>query len=238
MNIPLYKKIEQDLLEKIQSGQYCENDTIPTEIELSETYGGSRPTVRQAVQALVNQGYLERKKKRGTQVIRTKIPQEFTRYVESFDSEFYRKGLTSKTAVLNFKKTTATKEVADNLEIAENDPVYKLIRLRFVEEKPIVFVTSFIPCALVPGLDKVDFTKNSLYATFREMGHPVDSVSRQLEITLADETTSDLLDITINDPLFYFNTRGFTTNRIPIEFSIAKYRGDINYFVFEITNPN
>lgn len=238
MNIPLYKQIEQDLLEKIQSGEYAENDTIPTEMELSEVYGVSRPTVRQAVQSLVNEGYLMRKKKKGTQVIRTKIPQEFTRYVESFDSEFYRKGLAPKTRVLNFTKTTATKEVAKNLNIAEGDFVYKLIRLRFAEEKPIVFVTSFVPCAVMPDLDQIDFSKHSLYATFREMGNPIHSVSRQLEITAADETTSDLLDIQVNDPLFYFHTRGFTENRIPIEFSIAKYRGDINYFVFEITNPS
>jgi len=237
MSIPLYKQIEQDLLERIRSGEYAENETIPTEMELSEAYGVSRPTVRQAVQTLVNQGYLERKKKRGTQVIRTKIPQEFTRYVESFDSEFYRKGMAPKTKVLNFTKTVATKEVAENLNIAENAPVYKLTRLRFAEEKPIVFVTSFIPYELVPDLDKIDFSKHSLYATFREMGHPIHSVSRLLEITIADETASDLLDIPKNDPLFYFHTRGFTENQLPIEFSIAKYRGDINYFVFEISNP-
>lgn len=237
MKVPLYKQIEQDLLEKIESGEYGENDTIPTEIELSESYGVSRPTVRQAVQALVNAGYLERKKKRGTQVVRTKIPQEFTRYVESFDSEFYRKGLTSKTKVLNFRMTNATKEVAENLNIEENEPVFKLVRLRFVEDKPIVFVTSFIPCNLVPDLSEVDFSDNSLYTTFREMGYPLESVSRRLEIIQADETTSDLLDVPVKDPLFYFITSGFTKNKTPIEYSVAKYRGDINYFVFEITNP-
>ena len=238
MNIPLHKKIEQDILKKIKSGEYPENETIPTEIELSEAYGVSRPTIRQAVQSLVNEGYLEKRKKRGTLVKRPKFQQEFTRYVESFDSEFYRKGMSSRTTVLNFTETTATMEVAQNLGINKDDPVYKLTRLRFAEDKPLVFVTSFIPCQILPDLKQVDFSEHSLYKTFKEMGHPIHSVSRKLEIAMADETASYLLDIKENDPLFYFHTQGFTENRIPIEYSIAKYRGDINSFVLEISKPS
>lgn len=63
MNIPLHKKIRMDLLEKIQNGEYAENQLIPTEMELAEQYSVSRPTVRQAVQALVDEGYLEKRKK-------------------------------------------------------------------------------------------------------------------------------------------------------------------------------
>lgn len=63
MNLPLYKKIEQDLLDKIEDGTYAENELIPTELELAEEYQVSRPTVRQAVQTLVDAGYLEKRKK-------------------------------------------------------------------------------------------------------------------------------------------------------------------------------
>ena len=87
-------------------------------------------------------------------------------------------------------------------------------------------------------LHLIDFSQHSLYATFKEMGHPIQSASRKLEITTADETISYLLDISENDPLFYFHTQGFTENQIPIEYSIAKYRGDINYFVFEISSQS
>ena len=236
MKPPLHKKIEHDILSRIKSGEYIENETIPTEMELSNTYGVSRPTVRQAIQSLVNEGYLERRKKRGTIVRRSKIKQEFTRHIKSFDSEMSTKGILPKTKVLNFTKTTATEEVATNLNIREGDPVYKLTRLRFAEDKPVVFVTSFMPYEILSGLDKFDFSQHSLYETFKVMGFPIHSASRKLEITTADETISYLLDVPENDPLFYFHTQGFTENHLPIEYSIAKYRSDINYFVFEITN--
>lgn len=61
---PMHKQIEEDLLEKINSGFYKENELIPKEVDLAEVYQVSRPTVRQAIQSLVNEGYLERKKEK------------------------------------------------------------------------------------------------------------------------------------------------------------------------------
>lgn len=237
LKIPLHKQIEQDILKKIQSNEYEENKTIPTEIELSKTYNVSRPTIRQAIQSLVDEGYLEKRKKRGTIVKNSKIEQGFISQIESFNSEIYKKGMFPNTKVLTFTKIPASKEVSENLNVKEGYPVYKLIRLRFVKEKPVVFVTTFIPYDLLPEIGLVDFSKHSLYATFKEMGHPIHSVSRKLEIILADESVSYLLDVQENAPLFYFHTRGFTKNRTPIEYSIAKYRGDSNYFTFEISSP-
>lgn len=235
MKTPLHKQIYQDLLEKITSGVYQENQTIPTELELAEIYNVSRPTVRQAVQALVNEGYLEKRKKRGTVVKKPKIRQEFTHVIESFDSEMNRKGIIPKTQVLMFSKDAANTEVAENLDIAEGDSIFKLMRLRYAGEKPIVLVTSYIPEALFPNLAEVDFTSRLLYQTFSDLKRPVVSVSRKLEVIKADETTSDLLDIEENDPIFYFHTQGFTYDRVPVEYSISKYRGDANFFVFELS---
>ena len=234
MNLPLYKKIEADLLKKIEAGIYSENDLIPTELELAEEYDVSRPTVRQAVQTLVDAGYLEKRKKRGTIVKRPKIQQEFTKVIESFDSEMNRKGLIPKTKVIAFRKDIANEEVSENLEIPEGEEVYKLIRLRYAGEKPTVLVTTYIPFALFKDLATVDFSTQLLYKTFEEKGYPVKTVTRRLDVIQADDTASDLLDIEVGAPLFYFHTRGFSNDKLPVEYSISKYRGDINSFVFEI----
>lgn len=238
MNFPLYKKIEQDLLNKIKAGTYAENELIPTELELAEEYDVSRPTVRQAVQTLVDAGYLEKRKKRGTIVKRPKIQQEFTKVIESFDSEMNRKGLVPKTKVIAFRKDTANEEVAENLEIPEGEDVYKLIRLRYAGEKPTVLVTTYIPKMIFEDLEEVDFSTNLLYKTFDEKGYPVKTVSRRLDVIQADDTVSDLLDVEVGAPLFYFHTRGFAAGKVPVEYSISKYRGDTNSFVFEIKENN
>ncbi|KES15892.1 Transcriptional regulator [Gilliamella apicola SCGC AB-598-I20] len=107
--IPRHLFIQQDLLKKIQSGEYAQGQLIPKESELTDIYQVSRPTVRQAIQFLVNDGFLERRKRRGTIVKQQKINQEFTHIIESYDSEMNRKGLHPTTKVLTFKVDKATR---------------------------------------------------------------------------------------------------------------------------------
>lgn len=70
--LPKYQVIANDLLNKIQTGIYAQNTIIPPETELADKYQVSRPTMRQAISLLVNQGYLERRRKRGTLVKKLK----------------------------------------------------------------------------------------------------------------------------------------------------------------------
>lgn len=236
-NIPLYKQIAEDLLDKINTGVYKENELIPREVDLAEKhYKVSRPTVRKAIETLVDEGYLERKKRKGTIVKRRKIVSEFTQVVESYDEEMLRKGYEPKTIVLFFNKDKANKEISTRLDIHEGDEVYKLIRLRYAAEKPIVLVTTYLPVKLLPNLDEIDFSKQKLYHVLAEQNMPVTRAMRILDIIKADETTADLLNIDVNEPIYYFRTVGYSNDEIPVEFSIAKYRSDITSFTFEISN--
>lgn len=234
--IPRHLFIQQDLLKKIQSGDYAQGQLIPKESELTDIYQVSRPTVRQAIQYLVNEGYLERRKRRGTIVKQQKINQEFTHIIESYDSEMNRKGLHPKTKVLTFKIDKATYNIASNLHINEYDDVYKLVRLRYAENKPIVLVTTYLPVKLLPNFLDNDFTSEKLYSVLEKINFPILQIRRKLDVLKADETTSDLLDIEEGDPIFYFHSTAFTHDRLPIEYSISKYRGDINSFIFELNH--
>lgn len=229
-----YKKIEVDILSKIKDGIYKPNTLIPKEMELMEIYQVSRPTVRQAIQSLVNEGFLEKRKKRGTLVIQNKISQEFTHVIESYNDEIKNNGLSPKTRVVLFKKEQPSDEVYHNLRIQKNDSVFKLVRIRYANEQPIVLVTSYIPCNLIPNLEQYNFENDSLYSTFDSNDCSIIEVKRKLEVLVADETTADMLNVEEKDPIFYFHTVGLTNGNRPIEYSIAKYRGDMNSFEIDI----
>ena len=229
-----YQEIEEILCKQITDGGYQVGDLIPKEIELAAKYQVSRPTISHAVQDLVNQGYLERRKHVGTIVRQTKIAQEFTHVIQSYDREMKQKGLTAQTQVLYFKKVKPTEDVKQALKLKENDEVYKLTRLRSADGNLNVVVTTYLPVKHLANFEEIDFSIQSLYQELRKRNLPVVHVKRKLEVKAANEITADLLDIKEQDPVFYFHTYGYTKNEVPIEYSIATYRGDENYFLIDL----
>ncbi len=229
-----YQRVEQTLLARIQDGTYPEGSLIPKETALIAEFGVSRPTIRQAIQQLVDQGFLEKKRKRGTLVRQTKRAQEFTHVLQSYDQEMAAKGIATKIQVLVCRQKTASLEVQTALGLEPEAQVYELMRLRFANGAPVVLVTSYLPVAPLPGLIEVDFTKQSLYAELDARGLRITNVQRKLKVQAADETTSALLAVAPAAPLFYFHTTGRTADGTRLEYSIANYRGDTNYFVFDL----
>ena len=89
-----------------------------------------------------------------------------------------------------------------------------------------------MPCRLFEHLSDIDFEKESLYQTFHKEGRDITSIKRKLDVILADETCADLLDIKNGDPLFYFHSTGYDESHTAIEYSIAKYQGEIGIAFF------
>lgn len=229
-----YKEIEEQLLFDIKKGKYAEGALIPKEVDLAQELGVSRPTVRHAIANLVADGYLERRKKRGTIVKRTQIKQEFTHVIENFNDEIKNNGQKPKTKVLAFKKIIAPAEIQKALNLEKDVTVYQLKRLRFANKEPVVMVTTYLPVKHLEELAKVDFNHTSLYQELDKLGLSISHVKRKLEVRKATAEQGKLLQIKENDPVFYFHTIGSTKQDKKLEYSIATYRGDNNYFMIEI----
>lgn len=231
----LYDSIKDDLLSKIKDGTYPEGQTIPSELELAEIYGVSRPTIRQALQILVSDGYLEKRRRRGTVVTKPKVNQSFTMNIRSFEDAMRLAGRMPKTNVLVFKRERAHGVVAERLELGRGQDVYKLVRLRYADGLPNVFVESYIPCAPYPGLDAFDFNETSLYNAMDQCGNPVMTARRTLEVMKADGPTSALLDVKEGDPLILFHTVARDEKGTAVEYSVATYRGESNSFELNVS---
>lgn len=233
---PLHKKISDDLREKILTGIYEVGENIPREIDLAVHYNVSRPTVRKAIATLVSEGYLERVQRKGTTVKNKIIEQDFTYTVESYNTQMTKEGVFPSTKVLSFDTIKANSKISEKLNINLNEKVYKLIRLRYSDELPNVLVTTFLPCKSVGDLSNIDFEKNSLYATLRERNIKIATISRILRVEKSEEILSHLLNINIGDPIYAFSSVAVNEEGVPIEYSISKYRGDINSFRIEVKN--
>lgn len=234
MTKPKHQQIQAALLARIQDGTYPQGSVIPKELDLAASFNVSRPTVRQAIEALVNAGYLERKRRVGTRVRQTKLAQEFTHVIKDFDSEMANNGVAAKTTVLYFHEEVADAEVQKALKLEAGAHVYKLLRLRFADEQPVVLVTTYLTRAGLEDFADIDFSKASLYHELAARDLAITHVRRKLEVMAADETTASLLNVATGAPIFYFHTYGQTQDQQLLEYSIAKYRGDNNYFTIEL----
>ena len=164
--VPLYHQLKEILLDAIRSGKLKPGDRLPAEDQVAASYGVSVITVRRTLSDLASAGYLRRERGRGTFVSRPPValgPRELT----SFTDEMSRRDLSSSSVVLEQSVISADTALAQELRIAEGDPVLRLRRLRLADGEPMGLQTAHIPAALTPGVENRDLT-GSLYAVLEK----------------------------------------------------------------------
>lgn len=233
--IPLYFQLKELIVEEIRSGKYEVDSLIPTEKEMSERFDISRTTVRQAITELVQEGWLYRVKSKGTFIARQKIKQDFLQRLETFAEQMSRIGVEPSTEVLEFKVMKAPREAAENLKLEEGEQVIYLFRRRFGDKEPVVTVETYLPYEKCSFLEQYDFEKASLYdcmSTNRETR--VYSATRFVEAVEANARDVQYLNIKKGAPVQLVHTVGFSEKGMPLEYSIARYRGDMSSFQISV----
>jgi len=234
--IPLYYQLKQQILSMIETGKLNEGDMLPPENELCEMFSVSRPTIRQSFNELVAEGYLTRSKGRGTFIAKPKIEARFLSNLESFNNEMRAKGMTPRTEVLTLDKIVDAHEATEKLQIPPESPLIHLSRLRLANDSPIVFVDTYLPYNSFPKLLSVDFSEKSLYDSLNEAYDiHVNRVTREIEAVNARRNEALLLMVPTNSAISLVKTIGYSGSYSgPLEYSVARYRGDMNKFSVEI----
>jgi GntR family transcriptional regulator len=234
--IPLYYQLKKQILSLIENAAIKEGDILPPENELCELFKVSRPTIRQAFTELVTEGYLSRYKGRGTFVSKPKVDERFFSKLESFNKEMIAKGLKPQTKVLEMKKLYGNTEANERLTLSLDAPLIYLRRLRLVDDVPLVYLETFLPFEPYHKLMDVDLTVNSLYDSLEKLYRiRVNRVRREIEAINAPKKEAKLLQIAANRALSLVKTVAYSDEVPgPVEFSIARYRGDLNKFSVEV----
>ena len=233
--IPLYFQLKSILLEEIKSNAYPVDTLIPTEKEISEMFKISRTTVRQAITELVQEGWLYRIKSKGTFVARVKIKQDFIKRLEPFNEQIERTGRKPSTELLALETVAMTEQVASHLQANAGEKAIYLYRKRCADGEPIVTVETYLPydkCAFLLGHD---MSRESMYNVLASSEKTrICRVNRTMEAVAANQRDVETLDIRRGKPIHLFNTVGYNKADEPIEYSIARYRGDRNRFEVDL----
>jgi len=232
--IPLYYQLKELLLDFIQNAS--EHTVIPTEAWLCEHFAISRTTVRQALGELTAEGYIVRHKGKGSMVVSRKIEQDFLIVLESFNDEMQEKGLIPKTQVLSKSIIQPSLSVQKALNLSAAEDVVQLVRLRGINNEPVVLVTTYLPADryCLGGIIEQDLELQSMYKLMETIyGVSITSSRRMLEIRLAGDFEAFHLGVQKGSPLQYIETISSSETGQPVEYSRAFYRGDNNKFVIE-----
>jgi DNA-binding GntR family transcriptional regulator len=165
--VPLYYQVAQELERAIEAGKLKPGTRLDNEIALADSLGLSRPTVRRAIEYLVQRGLLVRKRGVGTQVVHPKVrrPIELTSLYDDLSSA----GKRPTTKVLSLEVAPAPDAVAHAFGLAEATPVIALERIRFARDEPLALLHNFIPRGLV-DLTAEALERTGLYQLMRAAG--------------------------------------------------------------------
>jgi GntR family transcriptional regulator len=209
-----------DLIERLEVGE-----AIPSERQLSADLGVSRLTVRAALDELVREGYLLRRRGAGTFVSEPKIAQELT--MTSFTEDMRRRGLRPESRTLELKVTPAGARLGRFLHLSPSEPIIVAKRLRMADHETMAIETLHVREALVPGLSASDLERKSFYELLRNRyGIVIAGGTQTIEPTVTNEEESQALGVPLHSPAFLFERFTQSEKGEPVEFVHSIYRGD------------
>lgn len=233
--VPLYAQIHQTLRGQIATGEFSPGAAIPSERELSEQFGVSRMTARQALRLLRSDGLAYRERGIGTFVAKRKVDVH-TRNLVGFSEDMRQRGLEPSTRLMKLTREAASQQTADVLGIDEGDEVFYLERLRLADETPMAFESNHISAALCPDLDDHDLAGESLYDLLeRRYGIRLRRAEEVLEAAGATRREAGLLSIKAGAPVLVVHRVVYSGADRAIESVKTIYRSDRYRATFRLT---
>ena len=222
IDIPLYRQLEDRILQLIASRMLNEGDALPPELDIAKSLGLSRSTVRRCYDDLVKDNRVVRHRGRGTFVAPPHDEHGFD-VALNFTTRMKRLGKRVSSRVIDFKERPAQGVVATALRISEGAPIWEIKRVRLGDDVPLEYHIVYVPKTLCPNLTKEDLN-DSLYAhMMQSSGMMPDHADELFECIKLDRREANILS-TETGALAFRNIRTtYNEFGLPIEASISIY---------------
>jgi GntR family transcriptional regulator len=208
-------------------------DAIPSERQLGIDLGVSRLTVRAALDELVREGYLVRRRGAGTFVAQPKVAKGID--VSSFSQDMQARGLVPASRTLDLRAVPAGARLGRMLHVSPAEEVLSIKRLRLADGEPMAIELLNVRASLVPGLTGEDLERSSFYELLASRYHvEIVGGTQTVEPTVTNDEESAALGVPLHSPALLFErvTRAATGD--VVEFTTSTYRGDRYRLVTEL----
>ena len=226
---PLYLQLARNLADAIRDGRFQSHEALPSERLLSESLGLSRVTARKAIDQLVGQGLIVRRRGSGN-YIAPKLEQPLSR-LSSFSEELRRRGHIPNSTWLKRAITDATPDELHSLNLAPGSKVARLQRLRLADDVVMAYEVTVIPQSVLPRPEMVE---GSLYDHLNKLRRAPSRALQHLRAMNADAQLATQLRVAVGQAVLFITRVGYLESGEAVELTHSYCRSDYYDFVAEL----
>ncbi|SHE55657.1 GntR family transcriptional regulator [Atopostipes suicloacalis DSM 15692] len=218
-----YEMIAGKIRQRIREEVYPVDSLIPDQVSLAKEFKVSRMTVKKAMDILELEGLILRKRGAGTFVKKTALSEGLTASIMEYE------GLTKqlanqevKSQVISFKLDFPNELTQEKLMLDKHDPIYKIIRLRVVDDAPYILEHTIMNANLIPGINE-DILHQSIYDYIhKELNLQFGGAHRIIQADKASEYDQKYLDCDEHDPILEIEQVVYLEDGTPFEYSRSR----------------
>jgi GntR family transcriptional regulator len=226
---PLYRQVEQQILQCLARGEWKPGEQLPTESQLAERFGVAVFTIRAGISELVAAQILLRKQGKGTFVARHGRQRQRYQFSHIFNAAGEQ--LLPARELLAFEKEAAAGDIADALHLPPGDRpnIYRITSLLTVDGAPAATLDIAVPIAKFGGLTAkaIRESTENLYAVYQDAcGINVIRVDESVHAAIAKSGVARALKIPAGSPVLRVERIAYTYNDTPVEYRVRHFSGD------------
>ena len=218
--VPLYFQIAEQLERAIDGGELEPGARLDNEVELADRLAVSRPTLRKAIERLVAQGLVVRRRGVGTVVVPRRVKRPIA--LTSLHDDLVQAGRLPATRVLSIADEPASPHVAAALGVAEGSPVVSVERLRYADDAPLAVMHNYLPGGLLP-ITSEGLERGGLYEMLRTAGMQPQVAGQTIGARTATSRESRLLGVTRSATVLTMTRTAFASTGRALEYGTHAY---------------
>jgi len=219
--VQLYFQVATQLQQMIEAGELPAGDRLANQVDLAQRLGVSRPTMRRAIQYLVERGMLVRKRGVGTQIVHPQVrrPVELT----SLYDDLAKTGRSPRTELRELTVGPSTKSMSDELGVPEGLEVTWFRRIRYADGEPLAIMQNAVPTSVMTILP-AQIEARGLYELLREADHVPRMATQAVGARAAVTAEARELGESRGSPLLTMSRTAWDERGAVVEYGAHVYR--------------
>ena len=232
---PLYLQVKKRITESLAEGLWNPGQSIPSEVELAQSFSVSQGTVRKAIDELAAENILIRRQGKGTFVASHDEEGSHLRFLRLTSTQNKKENLDNH--LVSFTKEKATNKIAKSLGVNIGTTVVSIKRVLTFNQKPLILDFIKVPASSFRKLtsEMIVEKKGAMYRMYEtEFGIQMLRAQEKIRAVAADADTSELLGVKKNTPVLSVERISLTYSDKPIEWRLGLCLTENHHYASEL----